>query len=565
MKKFQLIPLLIAGAGFWAGAQTPNARLDINSIRAAVHPKNSLFWNGTSLPGYEVPISSGKHTLNACSLWLIGEDLNDVLYGTYNRYGFSDVDTLPGPLQLTTGTTTPAVAAAYKRVWKINQWEIDYLINAQNNGSLASGAFTPPVDILEWPANPPAVGYGDHLAPYFDKNNDNKYNIYDGDYPVIKGEQMLYYIINTRSTATDIQNPGLEIHVSVYACQNPGAPDSSAFINYTTFVEYDIHNRGTVTLRNTYAGFNADGDIGYAFDDYTGSHVDANAFYFYNGDPSDGPGSTPGPDHYGTNWPVQSVQFLEEQADSGQRPMGRFFSYENSAGPTGDPVVGQEYYNMLRGYWRNNSVMVFGGNGFAGSPGATSLRAYYMYPGSSDPDNLASGYIATGFEWTEAHPCPTCPANAPGDRRGVGATGPFTLQPGGSKKIVLGLVTTFDASLSSAGRIEKNRQQNKRLKQWYDAGQLPCVNNLSNKEVDAKAAFKIYPNPATDLVRVSGEGISAGTDYVLLDINGRALQSGKGQQAGTLELDVKGLTAGIYFIRLANTQTGSHIVKFVKN
>ena len=568
MKKVSLFIWALAGAVSWGHAQNPAAVLDVNQIRTTIYPKNSLFWNGENLPGYEVPAGSGKYSLYSSNLWLVGKDANDLYHGYYNRYGFDAVDTLPGPLTLSGGTTTPAIAQQYKRVWKINQWEIDLLRQAQSNGQLASGAYTAPPDIAGWPANAPAAGYADNLAPYHDQNGDNVYDIMDGDYPIIKGEQMVYFILNDRGTAYDqgvdvpIQT-GLEIHVSLYACKKEGAADSTDVVNYTGFVEYQIFNRGTVQLSNLYVGFNSDGDLGYPLDDYVGSHVDADAFYFYNGNVYDGM-SISDTSGYGLNSPVQSVQFLESH--SGIPDMAYFMSYQNSSGATGDPLAPSQYHNYLSGYWNNGGHLVYGGNGFPGGQGATALQARYMFPGISDPANTGTNGTDPGFLWTQPAPCPSCVPNAPGDQRGVGSTGPFTLLPGGNLRLTLGLITTFDSTLTISERIDKNRQQNKWLKQWYDNGDLPCVMSpapLSDPDVPAVASLQVYPNPATDVVRISGTAVQAGISYELVDIHGRRLRTGNGLQQGMLDISVHDLSAGIYFIRLhgsGQTQT----VKFIK-
>ncbi len=103
----------------------------------------------------------------------MGQDANALLHGYYNRVRFCGRGyPARSALTLTTGTTTSAIADQYKRVWKINQWEIDLLIQAQGNGQLASGAYVAPPDIEEWPANPPAAGYGTKLAPCHDADGD---------------------------------------------------------------------------------------------------------------------------------------------------------------------------------------------------------------------------------------------------------------------------------------------------------------------------------------------------------------------------------------------------------
>ena len=585
MKKASLFVWVLAGSFMAGHSQNSSAWLDVNRIRSQVFPKNNLFFDGVQNPNYEVPAGYGMHTLFLGNLWLVGKDAGGQYHGYYNRYGSGD--TIPGPLTLGAGVTTQAIADPYKRVWKINQWEIDLLRQAQSNGQLASGAYVPPPDIAQWPANPPAAGYGNNLAPYHDQNGDNEYDILDGDYPIIKGEQMLYFILNDRGTTyesalfdslppSDIPlQTGLEIHVSVYACKKEGAGDSTDIMNYTSFVEYDIYNRGTIPLSDLYMGFNADADIGFASDDYTGSHVTENAFYFYNGDEEDAPpGTSAGPGQYGVDAPVQSIQFLENQ--SALPRMGSYMSYNSyyyfglaDTGNMREPETAQQFYNYLTSRWKDGSHLLYGGIGYAGygtlSGGVTSTATRYAFPGDSDPGFSGTGGTDPGFLWSESSPCPICSPAVLADRQGIGSTGPFTLLPGGNLKLTLGLITTFDSTSTIAQRIEKNREQNKWLKQWYDNGDLPCVMSTAPLSVPGvlPVSLDVYPNPAGNRIRVSGAAVHAGTAYELVDIHGRTLRTGNSLQEGTLEVDVHDLSDGIYFIRL-HENGQSQTVKFIK-
>lgn len=571
MKKATLLLLALAGSGIVSQAQNASAWFDVNEVRSEIFPKNSLFWDGAAFPNYEVPAGSGKHSMFVGNVALLGKDANNLIRGFYNRYHFSDADTLPGPLTVSTAGTTQAIADSYKRVWKINQWEINVLRYSQVNGDLASGAYVAPTDIAEWPANAPAVGYADGLAPFNDSNGDGIYNIMDGDYPIIKGEQMLYFILNDKSTAYGSGgNPplplGVEIHVSVYGCKKEGATDSTGLVNYVTFLEYEIVNRSSVILDDVYIGFNTDADVGYAFDDYMGTHVDANAIYFVNGDAIDAQGSTPAPDQYGEDFPVQSIQFLEAPGSVNGQRLGTSMHYVNSSGVTGGPTSSYEFYNYLGGYWKDGSKMVFGGSGYPGATGATNLPAQYMFPGDSDPALLGTGGADPGFIWTQKDPCPSCPQQSASDQRALAASYPFSLAPSGSVRLVLGLITTFLPDTSADAKVALNRQQNKLLKQWYDNGNLPCVMSqapLSTEDVVAAPSVQLYPNPATDVVRIAGTEIQQGMAYELLDIHGRKLRSGISQQQGNMTLSVDDLANGIYFLRLQGTGQ-THTVKFIK-
>ena len=63
------------------------------------------------------------------------------------------------------------------------------------------------------------------------------------------------------------------------------------------------------------------------------------------------------------------------------------------------------------------------------------------------------------------------------------------------------------------------------------------------------AAVAIAPNPATEYAVVNG--VKAGSEVAVVDINGKMRLSGIAQ-SGVLTLDVSGLTAGVYFVRVSD-------------
>lgn len=63
--------------------------------------------------------------------------------------------------------------------------------------------------------------------------------------------------------------------------------------------------------------------------------------------------------------------------------MSRFVYYNNDGSNIGNPNNAQQYYNYLRGIWKDGSPLVYGGNGYQTS-GADSCD--FMFPGDTDPN-----------------------------------------------------------------------------------------------------------------------------------------------------------------------------------
>lgn len=553
---FKSLLLLLAMVWQFSISAVSQQVLDVNQVSATVRADNMLF-NGHQ---YEVPKGSGYNTIYASNMWCIGrESVSQSLHGFADKYYPSESDTKFGPLKIDgTASIDSVTAQAFNRVWKINRADVLALMQAQQDGSLASGAYVPPADIVQWPGNGPA-GYSPQLAPFFDSNNDGLYTIQDGDYPLIKGEQMLYWIFNDNSgvhNMTGLAPIGAEVHVSFYACKNDMASGNEDVINYTTFLEFQVFNRSSNTINDVYLGFNTDADIGYAMDDFTGSHVDANAFYFYSAGVSGAPTGS-------ANTPVQSIQFLEGFVDTAGKIMSGYMSYGGNTSVNGDPEIGfgQEFYNYLQSYFRDGSPLYFGGSGYGNSTGSTQIITRYMFPGASDSAFFATGGVDPGFQWTQQYPCPACLEAPPGDVRGVGASGPFKLTPNGSITVVLGLLTTFDSTLTITDRVEKNRQQNKLLKQWYDNGSLPCEQAYLSIDEAPENSLMLYPNPTQNMLFV--KGAVDGSRYVVFDINGKNVAEGLIQGSETKYVNVENLRAGLYTLCLYGNQQLSSL-KFVK-
>jgi len=117
--------------------------------------------------------------------------------------------------------------------------------------------------------------------------------------------------------------------------------------------------------------------------------------------------------------------------------MKRFNYYTaNASQNQADPTTAANFYNYMNGKWRFGDRTVFGGTGFPGSVGATSVFADYMFPGDSDTLNWGTGGVDPGFKnWSEQ-----TNNNPAGDRRFVQSAGPFTLRPGAVNNITVGIV-----------------------------------------------------------------------------------------------------------------------------
>ena len=307
---------------------------------------------------------------------------------------------------------------------------------------------------------------------------------------VLKGDQTLWWIFNDKG-ASHTESGGDAIGIEVRAQAFAFATNDE--INNMTFYSYEIINRSTYTLTGTYFSPWTDVDLGYGYDDYVGCDVERGLGYGYNGKSVDGSGE---PEAYGSQPPALGIDFFQGPymdpdgidnpkynfniqtsyvidqvthdtleviydtvgktqivdesingvnfgngiVDDERFGMRRFVYHNNSQDDNGDPDKAPEYYNYLRGIWKNGAKMRYGGNAFSGND-VVGPECDFMFPGDSDPWNWGTGgfqpnagYNQNGKYWTEE----SC-NNAPNDRRFMQSAGPFTLQPGAVNYITFGV------------------------------------------------------------------------------------------------------------------------------
>ena len=507
--------------------------MEFNDVKALIEQGGSMFQNrAAGVASYEVPKGSGTHVIFAGALWMGGTDVNGQLKLAALRYRTGN-DFWPGPLSSTAGTGNfnplypvgddavrdfgeanidPDQCIAYDKFFTIRKAEIVrfnvwYECNTGITTEGCEDITNPTADELNriygWPAHGDVSKGQDYfLAPYYDRNQDGVYNPADGDHPwyddilgrddiecgidrriSLFGDETHWWVFNDKGnihTETSGDPIGMEIRAQAFAFA------TNDEVNRMTFYNYELINRGTQTLYNTYFSQYLDADVGNYADDYAGCDVSRGLGYMFNGDLNDE--SDGGKLGYGENPPAIGCDFFEgpyqdadgvdnigpylDEAtntevvpsvieavngggivykgigigysdgiiDNERFGMRRFTYYTSTAQyPYTDPSTAAQYYNFMSGSWANGSEMFYGGLGYEGSTGVTTVPSDYMFPGDSDPLFWAtggedmSGIFPNG--WDEA-----TNNNPQGDRRFVQSAGPFILRPGAINNITVGLV-----------------------------------------------------------------------------------------------------------------------------
>jgi len=268
--------------------------LDLNNIKARIQANGLQFWPGPltgsgvdlAPQGFEFPKGSGKNTVFNSTLWVGGVDEADELHIAAERYRQVGLDYWPGPLSSDDGELSIETSTVinWQKVWKLNVEEVEY-----HKLHYWESGYEPISVIATWPAHGNTeLNQARFLAPFVDIDGDSVYNPMSGDYPLIRGDQCIYFIINDvrQHSETEGEVLGLEIHGMAYAFHDL----ENQPMNNTIFFSYKIFNRSTNVYHDAYIGLFTDFDIGYAFDDYVGCDVVRGAYFGYNGKEIDGNG-----------------------------------------------------------------------------------------------------------------------------------------------------------------------------------------------------------------------------------------------------------------------------------
>jgi len=404
--------------------------LNINNINALINANGLLFQpiNWANAAVFEVPAGSGHHSNYASNIWFGGMDEDNIFHmaaGGYN--GLTDWEAGP----ISNDYFSAEYTAKYNRVWKINKSEVDEHIANWNT----SGYVIPEV-IENWP----------DIADYFDYNTNGIYDPENGDYPLIRGDQAILCIFNDElGNYTENRKKMLvEVHALNYAFNSP---DSA--LNNTIFTNYKIINKSPHNYSSVFLGIYDDIDIGGADDDYMGSDTVLNSYYIYNGDNTDY--------YYGTgNIPAQSITFLNTKMTSATY-------YTNGANPSmTDPSTPIEYYNYLMGYWKDGVPMTYGGTGYGGS-----IITKYCFTG--DPSMPAG--------WNEEDA-----GNTPGDRRGVGISGPFDLAAGQEICIDVAYINAIKWNYTNLHSVKELKGRIGNIHSWYNTQSYVCDSIITQPE-----------------------------------------------------------------------------------
>lgn len=587
---------------------TAARNIDINNIRALIHNGGDQFWNLAGRPHFEVPKWSGIHSAFMANLWIGGLDEDDSLKVAAGRYRTNGIDYSPGALN-PDGTVNEDLCQKLDIIAEMNRWDVNMFLRGEDTTD----------NIWNWPAsgNSKLSLPVQDLAPFKDVNEDGIYNPEDGDYPLIKGDGAIWYVMNDAANEhmhSSGEAVGAEIHMMTYGYLG------SEHMNNTIFTEYKVHLK-TQGFNEFYLGVVLDGDLGNPFDDFVGCDTTRDLGIYYNGDDFDQDNA--GVLGYGTNPPqlgLRAVKLPKATKKGVEKGMSTFMYYDNNTSVNGDAQTLADHYNYMRGYWRDNTRMVKGGNGHENTNSPPYEPANYMYP--SEPNDT------TG--WNE------CTAgNSPFDRRFLMSFGPFDFDRGEVIEATFAYVWQRDTSFVNSTcnatfdgmRIASDevKQQNDSLTNcdsfnpnytliihdenadngeasievipdnpmeiysWSNGDTASFVDGLSNgkiyltvndggycyhtrridigdvssvENVKDENSFILHPNPASQHLRITFDKMQKAADVTVLNQTGQVMGTYRVTGSDYHDIDLSRYSAGFYFLQV-QTEGHREIKKFV--
>ncbi len=531
------------------GLMRNNKFNDINEVRALVTNRGDMHWDQTlEVARCEFPKGTGKQSNFSQALWLGGIDNAGNLHTAAQTYRQIGCDFWPGPLDTVTASIDTLQSIRYDKIWKINRFDIEEFKWAFQNGTVQNGMYKPLFDIIDWPANG-GDNFSRKLAPFVDVNADGIYNpLGDGDYPKIKGDQMLFWIFNDKLTShgeTGGLPIGVEIHASAYAFTCDNLLDSLKVVNKTIFYEYDIINRSNINYQDFYVGNWRDPDIGVYYDDFVACNIPLNLSYCYNSDEQDGSGSG---NSYGAYPPLTGNTILRgskaipndgiDNNNNGiidevneENLMMHNLNFRNDQSQQGNPMFPAQFFNYLKSIWKDNTPLTTGNSGYGGT--------------------TPTSYSFDGSPWDTA----TWNCNEAADWRSVQSSGPSNFAAGDTIHFAYAFVNKIDSvnTYGTQNYYESFFNDVNTIRQLYYMDSIPsCLAmNLGLKdEITNPELITIFPNPSSNFINI--KSLNYPIDNIQVYNLQGALIKTQSPNSKSTSINIENLSDGIYVIKVQN-------------
>ena len=384
-----------------------------------------------------------------------------------------------------------------------------------------------------WPGN-----YG---APYKDIDGDGTFTKGIDEPDFIGGEVIFYMMYNALNTARLFEDDTL--HAAIQFNVTLWASDSSEDVKDAVFERIELINKDTVTLKDFYAAYWVDADLGYPMDDYVGCAPHLYLAYCWNtfiDDP-----------FYGEIAPSVGHAVLSGFHNDGNNLMMSAFGPNFKISSTSfDPRNAEEHYNVVRGLLTVGDPFI-----------DPYTKKETPFPLSGNPEDSTGWY--EGGDWPAGETFGEHPPY-PGDRRYYIVTGPVNFAPGDTQSITFAHIMALGESNTNSIAVLKQKALqihrlfgNDFINGTDESFKTPPPNEF--------ALYQNYPNPfnPATTIKFSIPDNSIGTRYAsslqnvtlkVYDVLGRAVATLVNEKlsSGTYEanFEARNLASGIYIYKI---------------
>lgn len=489
--------------------------LDVGNYSIKVNPFGPTIANKGGKWGIDFPYMPSDwddgfgyiSTLGAFHPWLANYSYTEDIRLSGEQYQNVGEDFYPGPL---VDFYNDEYLNKYFRTWKLNRYEID-----EHRSHYQDAGYEINETILNWPAGKVTYnGVEYEQTDFQDLNENGIYEPYDGEYPIIYGDQVILYIINdARFKNWSEQFPNYtadSLNVDLYVMLYGFDRSEYKLMDQTFFVKYKVVNKSEMDYENFKFGlwthFDPSGEL------YIGSSIGYDSTldtYF----------SYPSSNNNITGQLLHSVTFLNKKMDK----------FTNTIVPLANPR--QPYsvkYHFMSGTWHdtvpyNDPYWV----------DRTPLN--YVYP--SHPADPYGWSFRT--DWVKSD------KGVPG-RQGLGTSGPHFLGKGESMEFEFAYHYNYE-NLGYIENIDQILENSRMLKECYQKDSVPGggsftgIRDISN---NSNMPLLVYPNPAKTLLYV--DGIEEDAEYFIYTLQGQKIEEGLLEN----EISIEHLSEGFYLLQI---------------
>ncbi|MGE3824716.1 MAG: T9SS type A sorting domain-containing protein, partial [Bacteroidia bacterium] len=229
------------------------------------------------------------------------------------------------------------------------------------------------------------------------------------------------------------------------------------------------------------------------------------------------------------------------------------FMCNNNIGGNGPQAL--NYYYSLEGL-NDDGTQLYYGSG-------NSIPADFIFPGNSDQQYYWGTNGTPVPPWSEESS-----SNTPYDRRGLGSSGPFTLQPEEIVPLDLAFVFGRDYNGGPQESITVMKERIDAIRSMFISDSTTCGGSISSVQqiISAQNKVVVYPNPVKDILTVSCSVPAKEQVIELFNVSGqKVITENVNSITCKTEINLSALTSGIYLLRISSQNEIIHVQKIIKN